>query len=213
MCFTCTHTQKAADTLMFVYKAGVLPDHYAQLCLESCTAQGLPATMHVVQVSCGLSQKVAIMLLSCYFNLGQSKHTCTRTHINSHMHIHTCACMHTYAYAHMHIYVHAHVHAYIYTRAHTHTYMNTYTTHTYTHVHTYTTHIHVHTHMHTSSGTSMKMGRRLHKGFSLLGREVSGVVLLSPRVCQCTLLGREAVCTYGTRQLKRGECIKRKAIV
>ncbi|KAL5463486.1 hypothetical protein EMCRGX_G032382 [Ephydatia muelleri] len=40
---------KAADTLMFVYKAGVLPDHYAQLCLESCTAQGLPATMHVVQ--------------------------------------------------------------------------------------------------------------------------------------------------------------------
>lgn len=51
MCFTCTHAQKAADTLMCVYKAGVLPDHCAQLCLESCITQGLPAAVHVVQVS------------------------------------------------------------------------------------------------------------------------------------------------------------------
>ena len=35
---------------MFVYKAGVMLGEYAQLCLECCTTQGLPTTVHVVQV-------------------------------------------------------------------------------------------------------------------------------------------------------------------
>ena len=85
-CIICTHT-KAADTLMFVYKAGVVMDEYAQLCLESCCGQGLPATMHVVQVSFviggggggGGGQ-------SCSFNM----YTCLKTHTHTpHTNIHT----------------------------------------------------------------------------------------------------------------------------
>lgn len=42
---------QVADSLLLVYSAGAEVDPQGQLCLDCCFSQGLPATLHTVQVS------------------------------------------------------------------------------------------------------------------------------------------------------------------
>ena len=60
---------QVADSLLLVHSAGAEVDPQGQLCLDCCFSQGLPATLHAIQVSAPTwNRKLFPQLSCCYGN-------------------------------------------------------------------------------------------------------------------------------------------------